>query len=155
MTEDLEFHILELPKFTKSAGALTSGLDIWLYFLRHAEMMDTEAVPAALQQPLVLRALEELKMLTQTDLERERYEARRKAQLDQNTLVKVARLEGRTEGRAEGLTEGEHIGVIHLCERLLKRPETPAEKLASLSLEELARLAEELQGQVLKAGGAS
>jgi hypothetical protein len=28
---------------------------------------------------LVLRALEELKMLTQTDLERERYEARRKA----------------------------------------------------------------------------
>jgi len=27
---------------------------------------------------LVLRALEELKMLTQTDLERERYEARRK-----------------------------------------------------------------------------
>jgi PD-(D/E)XK nuclease family transposase len=61
LTDDLEFHILELPKFTKSAGALTSGLDIWLYFLRHAEMMDTEAVPAALQQPFVLRALEELR----------------------------------------------------------------------------------------------
>ena len=44
LTDDLEFHILELPKFTKSAGALTSGLDIWLYFLRHAEMMDTEVV---------------------------------------------------------------------------------------------------------------
>src|SRR2546423_8269171 len=113
-------------------------------------MMDTEAVPAALQQPLVLRALKELKMLTQTDLERERYEARRKAQLDQNTLVKVARLEGREEGR----TEGEHIGVIHLCEHLLKRPETPAEKLGALSLDELAHLAEELQGQVLKARGA-
>ena len=99
-------------------------------------------MPAALQQPLVLRALEELKMLTQTDLEGEHYEARRKAQLDHNTLVKAAR------------QEGEHIGVIHLCERLLKRPETPAEKLASLSLEELARLAEEMQGQVLKARGA-
>ena len=49
-TEDLEFHLLELPKFTKSEGQLTSGLDIWLYFLRHAAMMDTEALPAALQQ---------------------------------------------------------------------------------------------------------
>jgi hypothetical protein len=99
-----------------------------------------------LQQPLVLRALEELKMLTQTDLERERYEARRKAQLDQNTLVKVARLEGREEGR----TQGEQIGVIHLCERLLNCPETPTERLAALSLEQLARLADELQGKVLK-----
>jgi predicted transposase/invertase (TIGR01784 family) len=30
--EDLEFHILELPKFTKSAAQLAGGLDIWLYF---------------------------------------------------------------------------------------------------------------------------
>src|SRR6202011_2574576 len=77
-TEDMEFHILELPKFTKSPTELRTGLDIWLYFLRHAEKMDSEALPAALQQPLVFRALEELKMLTQTEEERERYEARRK-----------------------------------------------------------------------------
>jgi hypothetical protein len=55
----------------------------------------------------VLRAVEELKMLTQTDLERERYEARRKAQLDYNTGLKVARM------------EGEKIGLIHAFERLL------------------------------------
>jgi hypothetical protein len=61
--------------------------------------MDTAALPAALQQqPLVLRALEELQMLAQTDVERERYEARRKAQLDYNTGLKVARMEGREEG---------------------------------------------------------
>jgi predicted transposase/invertase (TIGR01784 family) len=82
-TQDIEFHVLELPKFRKTAEDLTSGLDIWLYFLRHAEKMDPEALPAALQRPLVVRALEELKVLTQDDLERERYEARRKALLDQ------------------------------------------------------------------------
>ncbi len=38
-------------------------------------------------------------MLTQTDLERERYEARRKAQLDYNTGIKVARMEGVAEGQ--------------------------------------------------------
>jgi hypothetical protein len=44
--------------------------------------MDPEALPPALDRPLVRRAFEELKMLSQTDLERERYEARRKWQLD-------------------------------------------------------------------------
>jgi hypothetical protein len=71
-------------------------------------------------------------VLSQTDLERERYEARRKAQLDYNTDMKAARLEGLAEGEAkgkikgkiEGLAEGKIIGVIQFCERLLKCPET-------------------------------
>jgi hypothetical protein len=176
-TDDLEFHLLELSKFRKSADELSSGLDLWHYFLRHAERMDTGALPAALQeprvphameelkiaaqeetvntaaflaalqqhpqeQPLVLRALEELQMLPQSDVERERYEARRKAQLDYKTGLKVARMEGRAEG--------EMIGRIHLCERLLKRPLTPAEQLVNRSLEELTQLADGLQAQVLK-----
>jgi hypothetical protein len=69
-------------------------------------------------------ALEELEMLKQTDVG---YEARRKAQLDYNTGLKVARPERREEG--------ERIGTIHLCERLLNRPETPTDELAALSLE--------------------
>jgi predicted transposase/invertase (TIGR01784 family) len=148
-TNDIELHILELPKFTKSASELTSGLDIWLYFLRHAEKMDTEALPLAFQQyPLVLRALEELKMLSQTDSERERYETRRKAQLDYDTGLKVARMEGLEEGREQGRMEGEKTGVIrliHLCEGLLKRDETPMEQLAALPLEALSRMADDLQ----------
>ena len=153
LTEDMEFHILELPKFTKSAAELAGGLDVWLYFLRHAEMMDLDALPAPLQQPVVVHALEELKMLTQTDLERERYEARRKAQLDENTLVRVAHMEGRAQGREEGRAQEKMASLvwnIHFCEQLLHRPQTPREQLAARSLEELARLAEELQGQALK-----
>jgi predicted transposase/invertase (TIGR01784 family) len=157
-TEDIECHILELPKFTKSLSELKTGLDIWLYFLRHAEKMDTEALPPELQQPLVMRALEELKMLAQTGAERERYESRRKAQLDYNTGLKVARIEGQAEGRAEGekigrvegRVEGEKIGAIQLSERLLNRSQTPTEQLAALSLEELTRLADHLQAQLFQ-----
>jgi len=145
----LEFHILELPKFTKSTADLTTGLDAWLYFLRHAATMDTEALPAALQQPLVRRAVEELKMLTQTDLERERYEARRKWQLDYNSGLNAARMEGRQEGREEGRSQGEKIGIIHLCERLLNRPETATEQLLALSPDDLDRLAATLHEEVL------
>jgi predicted transposase/invertase (TIGR01784 family) len=55
LSGDLEFHILELPKFTKSADQLRTSLDVWLYFLRHAETMDTDALPMALaQNPLVV-----------------------------------------------------------------------------------------------------
>jgi hypothetical protein len=127
------------------AADLASGLDIWLYFLRHAAKIDPEALPAALDQPLVRRACEELKMLSQTDLERERYEARRKAQLDYNTGLKVARMEGREEGLLEGRMKGEQIGRIHTLERLLHRPETPTEQLLALSPEDMTRRADELQ----------
>jgi predicted transposase/invertase (TIGR01784 family) len=144
-TQDIEFHVLELPIFKKSAEYLTNGLDIWLYFLCHAAKIDTGAVPAALQKPLVLRAFEELRMLTHTEIERERYDARRKAQPDYNTGLKVARMEGQEEGRKEGLNKGECIGMIHAFERLLNRPDTPTGQLLLLSLEELTRLGDDRQ----------
>jgi predicted transposase/invertase (TIGR01784 family) len=146
-TADLEFHVLELPKFKKTTAELTSSLDAWLYFLRNAERIDPEALPAALDRPVVRRAFEELKMLSQTDQERERYEARRKWQLDYNTGMKVARMEGREEG--------EQIGRIHAYERLLRRPETPADQLVTLSVEELTRQADELLALLQGEPGAS
>jgi predicted transposase/invertase (TIGR01784 family) len=144
LTQDLEFHILELPKFTKTEAQLTTDLDIWLYFLIHAEKMDLEALPPAMQRPLILFAIEELKMLTQADLERERYESRRKAQLDYNTGLKAAQL----EGELRGLSKGEKIGLIIGFERVLHRPKTAREALAAMSLDELTRLVEELEKQV-------
>jgi hypothetical protein len=106
--------------------------------LRHAANIHRDALPAVLDRPLMRRAFEELKMLSQTDLERERYEARRKAQLDYNTGMKMARL------------EGELIGRIHAFEHLLQRPETPTEQLLALSLEDLTRRADELLSLVQK-----
>jgi hypothetical protein len=98
--------------------------------------MDSDALPAAMSSPLVSQAVRELMMLSQTDIERERYESRRKAQLDYNSDIKAARSEGKIE-------------AIHFCERLLRRPETPAEQLLSLSLEELSKIVNDLQSQVL------
>ena len=84
-------------------------------------------------------------MLTQADLERERYEARRKAQLDENTLVGFAHREGLEKGQKLGI-----VWAIHGYERLLKRPETPTAELTALSVEDLTRLAEELLAHALK-----
>jgi predicted transposase/invertase (TIGR01784 family) len=147
--DELRVHLLELPKFTKGTDELASELDIWLYFLRHAEKMDKDALPAALAgQPQGVRAVEELHMMTQSELERERYEARRKGQLDYNTGLEEAREDGEEEGRREELT-----GLIHFCERLLHRSQTPEQQLSSQSLDELSQLAAKLQTEVLHQRG--
>jgi len=104
-------------------------------------------------------------MLTQNDLERERYETRLKAQRDQISFVLDAREEGlevglaqgraqgRAEGQQEGVQQGELVGRIHAYQRLLKLALTPGEELLAFSPAELARKAEALEQQ-LGIGGA-
>jgi hypothetical protein len=52
-------------------------------------------------------------MLSQTDLERERYESRRKAQLNYNTGMLSARMEGEEKGLEEG-----KIRIIRMLHKL-------------------------------------
>jgi flagellar biosynthesis/type III secretory pathway protein FliH len=89
-------------------------------------------------------------MLSQNELERERYEARRKAQMDHDSGLHDARSEGFEKGIEKGRQEGEKIGTIRFCEKWLNRPQTPTERLTLLSLEDLTRMADELQEQMLK-----
>jgi predicted transposase/invertase (TIGR01784 family) len=138
-TDQLAMHILELPKFTKSAGELASPLDRWLYFLRHGEHLDTEALPGTLDVPEIHRALGDLLMMTQSELERERYESRLKMQRDIYTALAEARNEGRLEGRIER---------VHLLQRLLRRAQTPLEQLRAQPLADLERLANQLEAEV-------
>ena len=162
MTGDIEFHVLELPKFTKKLEELGGGLDIWLYFLRYAETMDAGALPTVLRQPSIMRAVEELKMLTQSDIERERYERQLKNQFDRNSWEWHARRReeigqeigkqigqeiGQKIGQKIGQEIGKQIGIIRICEDILQRQETPEGQLLALSLEDLTRLAEDLKKQ--------
>ena len=79
-------------------------------------------------------------MVTQAEREWAREESRRMAQMDHDSAM--------YEAREEGRRQGEKIGVIQLCEQLLNRPRTPAEQLTALSIEQLTRLADDLQKQV-------
>lgn len=136
LTNDLEFHFLELPKFRKTPDELSDGLELWLYFLRHAEKMDTEAMPASLYQPLILKAFKELEMVTQDEIERIRYESRVESERAYSFNMRMSQ------------RRGEKLGAIHLLERLLGKPETPAERFSGLALDELDRQIAELERQV-------
>ncbi len=156
MTEDLEFHILQLPNFSKSADELEGGLDEWLYFLRHADKISEGQLPSALQKPLLIRAMEDLNMLTQTETEREQYQSRLKGIRDYNTNIigrekdkEQAHAQGRVEGRVEGLRENT-IRTIQNLDECLLQPKTPLSQLDPLSLEDLIEMSTQRFEQLLK-----
>jgi predicted transposase/invertase (TIGR01784 family) len=132
-------HLIELPKFKKTAEELVDPLDVWCYFLVHGAELDLDNLPAALRTPAVQRAMEVLSMLAQNDQERQRYEARLKAERDRISFVNDALAEGRERQAI--------IGGIHTCQRLLKVPLTPWEDLWALSLADLQARAAALEQQ--------
>ena len=138
LTNDLSIHILELPGFELQAGELTTALDRWCYFLRHGETLDTARLPPALAIPVFNRALEVLHVMTQSDVERELYESRLRAQRDYSSGMKAARQEGIL------------VGQVLILQELLGQPSTPREELLALRPERLTALIDELKQQLRK-----
>ena len=132
-SDQLAVHVVELPKFNRAAQSLATPCERWCYFLRHGEELDTDNLPASLQVAPIKKAMEVLRMLTQSDLERERYEARLKFRRDQNAIVHDAEMRGEERGVQRGEERGEERGVllgrIQLCERLLQQEPTPPDRL--------------------------
>ena len=147
-------HVVELPKFRKNAAELASALDLWCFFLRHSADLDTDQLPAALDLPEIHRALEVLTVLTENEIERQRYLDRRKAQLDALSFTRVFELEKQAleleklQGRQEGRQEGELIGQVQAYEQVLKITPTPASVLEALGPSELQELLSRLKAQL-------
>jgi predicted transposase/invertase (TIGR01784 family) len=149
-SEHMSVHLVELPKFHLGPEELNEPLDVWCYFLVHGAHLDPDNLPAALRRPPVQRAMEVLRMLTQSDLERERYQARLKAERDRVMLTEGIRAETWEQALGQGLEQGQLLGRIHLCQHLLKLPLTPSAELLSLPLSELQTRAAALEGQLEK-----
>ena len=82
-------------------------------------------------------------MLTHTP-EYEQYKARRKALLDDNTLISENRREAYEAGRRE-----EKVDIVRKFQRMLRRTPDSTETLHQKSLQELERLETELEQLLL------
>jgi predicted transposase/invertase (TIGR01784 family) len=178
LSKDLEIHLFELNKFNVAVEQIQNNRERWCYFLKHGASLDNEQLPPTMDRPLIRRALEILLMLNQNEIERQRYLSRRKAERDEATYrniegarkhayeegreegleegLKEGLKEGHKEGHKEGLKEGHTEGLkeglirpIQLTQRLLKQAVTSKEELLRLSVEELTRLADQLEQQTL------
>jgi flagellar biosynthesis/type III secretory pathway protein FliH len=138
--DHLELHLIELPKFDRPLAEVATDLDRWLFFLRHGAELDLANWPAQLTEPTLQHAAKELHMLTQDDIQRERYEARMKGLMDYRSELNAERQEGIAEGIAEGIVRGQVIGQIQMLQALLHDPQTPADDLRALSEESLTQM---------------
>jgi predicted transposase/invertase (TIGR01784 family) len=139
-SDDLEIHLIELPKFTKTAEHLTTGLDRWCFFLRHGEELEPGQLPATLDVPVIRQAMEVLTVFTKDERERAIYEARAEAERYQASLLHDAE------------ERGIMVGQIHVYQKLLKQPQTPLADLNSLPRQDLLALLEQLSKQAFPNG---
>jgi predicted transposase/invertase (TIGR01784 family) len=150
-SDDLEIHLIELPKFNKTSDQLASELDRWCYFLRHGADLDPDTLPASLDVPEIRRALEVLAMFTKDENEREIYELRLKYQRDHDGYIQYLK-DAATDAEARGEKKGALMGQVRLCQELLKQSPTPQPELSALDEETLAALLAQLRKQLLTNG---
>ena len=146
LTDDLQIHFLELPKYNNNVGLLAgaTGVEKWAWFFRNAPHMTQEEIGRLLAEPVFLEAAGVLEMIAKSPQEREMYEARLKFERDQVWRIRAAK----DEGRAEGIERGEYSGQIRLLQRLLGIPESPLSELADRDVAQLSSLATQLQAQL-------
>jgi hypothetical protein len=168
LTNLLEIHLLELPKYTPLDDNLqiADPRDQWMYFFRRAEGSTVEELLDRLPDPVFKRAVGVLEMISRTPDQRRHYDARLKWELDENTRIQTAfeegeikgreegeikgREEGETKGREEGREEGELFGKIRMLQNLLSLPQSTDDALRPRSRTELETLVTELQAQLRK-----
>jgi len=138
LTEDLEIHFLEIPKFHVKSVKEMKRLEKWLaYFSNKLNEQETEEL--AMSEAAINEAIQAEHVFMQSEVERWQYEQREKALRDyisgmrhahQTGLAKglaKGRAAGREEGRAEGHTEGTQQAMLqslrHLMEELSLSPE--------------------------------
>jgi predicted transposase/invertase (TIGR01784 family) len=154
-TDHLVVHILELAKFKKNLTQLQTPLDRWLYFLCHANELDPHALPQEMADPNIRRALEVLENMSQSVIDRERYEARQKTLHDMASLkweAELARQEAElARQEAElALQKGELLGRIKAYQQLLRRHVQDTVELKKLSLDQLQTLAVALEAELTR-----
>ncbi len=141
LTDQLQIHLLELPKYAipSDNGTITDPIEQWLFFFRRVKELTLRELSSRLVDPAFTEAAGVLQMIARSPRERELYEARLKAERDQEARIQAA------EVRAKA--EGELIGQIRMLERFLGLPATDKATLSAMDNETLSKLAVDLERQ--------
>ncbi len=140
----LEFHFIELPKFTKEIDALDGDVDAWTYFLKNAS--EFRGIPKELQKTTAMEeAFHIVEEANWTNEELYTYEKlidlerQDKSKLD--SAERIGFQEGKEKGIKEGIEEGQLKEKHTIAQSLLDvlDVETIAKK-TGLSVDEIKKL---------------
>lgn len=105
LTEDLEIHFLEIPKFKLKSVKEMKRLEKWLAYFSN-KLNEREMEELAMSEAAIKEAIQAEHIFMQSDVERWQYEQREKAMRDYLSAMTSSRDEGLQEGRREGRREG-------------------------------------------------
>ena len=172
LTDDLQIHFLQLNHLQVTAETLynTTPIARWCWFLRHAQELTTEQVSLLFPDQEFIEAARVLDMIAQTPEQLHEYNARLKAQRDEEARIIYAQQQGIEIGEARGIEIGEARGIksgeargieigeargirrglqgqILLLQQILKLPASTDEQFAACDIDHLTQLLTQLQQQ--------
>ena len=120
LTDKMEFHYIQLPKFRKECKKASNKLEEWLTFIIND---DTEAIKM-IDNQFVQKAEDELEYINSNEEERRRAEFRERAEwkynFDMESMMEYGKEQGRAEGIAEGRAEGMKEQSIEIAKKMLE-----------------------------------
>jgi len=132
----LEFHFIELIKFTKTETQLDNILDKWVYFLKNAEVL--QKVPSTLQETEFIDAFDILARSNWSNKELLEYDQYLDIWRSETSRIEGALADGKTIGKEEGKNE-EKIEIANAM--LLNGFEiSTIAKITGLSIEQVQKL---------------
>lgn len=108
LTDKIEIHFIQIPKFKKQRKDMKTKLDMWMDFI--SQIDEKEVKNAMSKNKEIKKAQEEYEYLTGDEEERRIAFLREKALRDENSIFDAGKDIGRKEGKEEGKKEGIEIG---------------------------------------------
>ena len=106
LTDKMELHYIQLPKFKEKCKRISNKLEEWLTFIVND---DVEAVKM-IENEYVQKAEDELEYINSDEEERMRAKFRERSEwkynFDMESMLEYGKEQGRSEGKAEGRAEG-------------------------------------------------
>lgn len=117
--KDFYFCFLELPKFNKNIHELTTPIEKWTYFFKHAPNTSLEELREVIgDYPILEKAYTVLNQFFWSKEELDAYEWELKRKRDEKAVYAHKVDEGFAKGKAEGFTEGEAVGAQNAIARI-------------------------------------
>ena len=138
LTDRFSMHTIELAKVKLKVEEVASPLDQWCYFFKHADELEADSMPVTLNDGAVRRAMEALKIMFQTDRERELYLGREKIARDE--LSRNKRYE-KIDAEAKAIAERfeQQTMLVEQQTRLVEQQTRLAEQQTRLAEQEAMR----------------
>ena len=141
--DDMEIHIIELPKLPEKLEENSSDLLLWAKFISAEKKEEFEMLSG--KNASIDKAYERLQVISQDRQKRMEYEAREKAVRDYNQMMRESHEHGISIGEKRGEKRGAEQRSIEIAKKLLAAgvEEEIITESTGLSLDQIKALKEE------------